>query len=297
MATPMSERVLKIGFPAGSLQEATINMFRKAGFSVSLESRRTYVPRIDDPELTGMFIRAQEIPRYVEDCAFDCGLTGKDWILERGVEVVEVADLVYAKQGIGRVYWVLAVPNDSSVQRLEDLKGKRIATELVEVTRRFLADRGVAADVEFSWGATEAKLPALADAIVEATETGNTLRANNLRIVETLFESTTKLIANQAAWADPWKRSKIESIAMLLQGALLAEQKVGLKMNVRREHLSRVVDRLPALKRPTVSDLSDPEWVAIETVIDESVVREIIPELKQAGAQGIIEYPLNKVIP
>ena len=293
----MSDRILSIGLPAGSLQEATISMFRRAGFAISLESRRSYLPRINDPELTGMFIRAQELPRYVEDGSFDCGLTGKDWILERGVDVVEVADLVYAKQGAGRVRWVFAVPNDSPVQKVEDLEGKQIATELVEVVRRFLDERGVSADVEFSWGATEAKLPHLADAIVEATETGSTLRANNLRIVETLLESTTKLIANKAAWADSWKRHKIESVAMLLEGALRAEHKVGLKMNVRRDNLDRLIDRLPALKRPTISDLSDLEWVAVETIIDESVVRKIIPELKDAGAEGIIEYPLNKVIP
>jgi len=296
-ATDMSEKVLNIGLPAGSLQEATINMFRKAGFVITLENKRSYVPRINDPELVGMFIRAQEIPRYVEDGAFDCGLTGKDWILERGVDVVEVTELIYAKQGAGRVRWVLAVPNNSPIRGIEDLQGKRVATELVGVVKRFLSERGVSADVEFSWGATEAKLPNLADAIVEATETGNTLRANNLRVVETLFESSTRLIANKTAWADPWKRRKVQSIALLLEGALRAEHKVGLKMNVKRENLTRLIERLPALKRPTVSDLSDPEWVAVETVIDESVVREIVPELKLAGAQGIIEYPLNKVIP
>lgn len=293
----MTDRILQIALPAGSLQEATTNMFHKAGFHISLESRRSYVPRIDDPELQGMLLRAQEIPRYVENGAFDCGLTGQDWILERGVDVVEVADLVYAKQGAGRVRWVLAVPDASAVRKVEDLQGKRVATELVDVTKRFFAERGVTADVEFSWGATEAKLPDLVDAIVEATETGSTLRANNLRVVETLFESTTRLIASRSAWADPWKRQKVRTIAMLLEGALRAEQMVGLKMNIQEENLAALAERLPALRRPTVSPLTEPGWVAVETIIEEKSVRAIIPELKGAGAEGIIEYPLNKVIP
>ncbi len=293
----MSEKILRIGLPKGSLQEATIAMFRKAGFPITVDERQ-YKPDFGDDELWGVLLRAQEMPNYVADGILDCGLTGLDWIRERGVEdkVAEVADLVYAKHGMRPYKWVLAVHESSDIQRPEDLAGKRIATELVEVTKKYLAEHGVEAHVEFSWGATEAKCPSLVDAIVEGTETGNTLAANNLRIVDVLFESCTKFIASEDAWADSWKRGKIEVIAMLLQGALDAELKVGLKMNVPQEDLDAVVSELPALKRPTVSPLANGEWVAVETIVDSALVRELIPRLKAAGAQGIIEYPLNKMI-
>ena len=293
----MPERVLRIGLPKGSLQEATIDIFRKAGFPITVDERQ-YKPDFDDDELWGVLLRAQEMPDYVASGILDCGLTGLDWIRERGVEdkVVEVADLVYAKRGMRPYKWVLAVHESSDIQGPEDLAGKRVATELVEVTRKYLAEHGVEAQVEFSWGATEAKCPSLVDAIVEGTETGSTLAANNLRIVDVLFESCTKLIASPAAWADSWKRENIENIAMLVQGALAAELKVGLKMNVAREDLEAVVAELPALKRPTVSPLANGEWVAVETIVDSALVRELIPRLKAAGAQGIIEYPLNKMI-
>ena len=293
----MAERVLRIGLPKGSLQEATIAIFGKAGFPITVDERQ-YKPDFDDDELWGVLLRAQEMPDYVAGGILDCGLTGLDWIRERGVEqeVVEVADLVYAKQGMRPYKWVLAVHESSDIQGPEDLVGKRVATELVEVTRKYLAEHGVEAQVEFSWGATEAKCPDLVDAIVEGTETGSTLAANNLRIVDVLFESCTKLIASPEAWADSWKREKIENIAMLVQGALAAELKVGLKMNVARENLDAVVGELPALKRPTVSPLANGEWVAVETIVDSALVRELIPRLKAAGAQGIIEYPLNKMI-
>jgi ATP phosphoribosyltransferase len=287
---------LRLAVPKGSLQEATIAMFRKAGWHITVHDR-SYYPVIDDPEIEPMLLRAQEIPGYVAAGAFDAGLTGKDCIMEAEADVHEVADLIYAKQGIRPYKWVLAVPNGSSIQTVQDLAGKRIATELVKVTQKYLQDRGVSARVEFSWGATEAKVPHLVDAIVEGTETGSSLRANNLRIVDVLFESTTKLIANHDAWKDPWKRQKVENVALLLQGALRAEEKVGLKMNVSSADLPRVLEVLPALKQPTVSSLSEQGWVAVETIIDEHVVRELIPRLKAVGAQGIIEYPLNKVIP
>jgi ATP phosphoribosyltransferase len=286
---------LKLGLPKGSLQEASIQLFRRAGYELSVNPR-SYFPIIDDDEMECMLIRAQEMARYVEDGILDAGLTGKDWILENEANVVEVADLIYAKQTFGKVRWVLAVPEKSPFQSVKDLEGKIIATELVSVTRRYLAQNGVKAKVEFSWGATEVKPPVLADAIVEVTETGSSLRANGLRIIETVLESNTKLIANTAAWDDPWKRGKIETLVMLLKGAIEAAGKVGLMLNVRREDLENVLSVLPALKRPTISNLSDPDWVAVNTVIEEKTVREIIPRLKAANAQGIVEYPLNKIV-
>ncbi len=287
--------VLKLGIPKGSLQEASLQLFRRAGYEISVSSR-SYFPAIDDEEIECMLIRAQEMARYVEDGILDAGLTGKDWILENGSKVTEVADLVYAKQSFGKVRWVLAVPEKSAFQSVKDLEGKIIATELVGVTKQYLERNGVNAKVEFSWGATEVKPPVLADAIVEVTETGSSLRANGLRIVETVMESNTKFIAHPAAWADSWKRRKIETLIMLLQGAIEAAGKVGLMLNVRRENLERVLAILPALKRPTVSALSDSDWVAVNTVIEEKTVREIIPRLKAADAQGIVEYPLNKIV-
>lgn len=294
----MPQRVLKIGLPKGSLQEATVTIFAKAGYKISVDERQ-YKPHFDDEELSGVLLRAQEMPLYVAHGELDCGLTGWDWILERGVEnqVVEVTDLIYAKQGMRPYKWVLAVHETSDIQGPQDLHGKRIATELVEVTRKYLAQHGVEAEVEFSWGATEAKCPSLVDAIVEGTETGGTLRANNLRIVDVLFESTTKFIANQTAWADEWKRQKIETVALMLNAALAAENKVGLKMNVGPENLEAVLAVLPALKNPTISPLAGNGWVAVETIVDANLVVKLIPQLKAAGAQGIIEYPLNKVIP
>lgn len=295
------EKVLRIGLPKGSLQDATVEMFRKAGWSVSVDERG-YHPDMGDPELWAVLLRAQEMAVYVADGVLDCGLTGYDWILEQNCEdrVIMVADLVYAKRGIRPYRWVLAVHEDSDINSWQDLQGKRIATELVNVTKRFLEKHGVEATVEYSWGATEAKCPSLVDAIVEGTETGSTLRANKLRIVDVLFESTTKLIANPEAWQDPWKRRKIENIALLLQGALAAEEKVGLKMNVERANLQAVLGELPALKRPTVSPLASDdgeEWLAVEAIVGKNEVRELIPRLKAAGAQGIVEYPLNKVVP
>jgi len=287
--------LLRLGIPKGSLQEASLQLFRRAGYEISVNPR-SYFPSIDDEEIECMLIRAQEMARYVEDGVLDAGLTGRDWILENEASVVEVADLVYAKQTFGKVRWVLAVPEDSPFQSVKDLEGKIIATELVAVTRRYLAQNGVKAKVEFSWGATEVKPPVLADAIVEITETGSSLRANGLRIVETVLESNTKLIANAAAWEDAWKRQKIQTLVMLVQGAIEASGKVGLMLNVRRADLPNVLGVLPALKRPTISNLSDPDWVAVNTVIEEKTVREIIPRLKGANAQGIVEYPLNKIV-
>jgi len=286
---------LKLGLPKGSLQEASLQLFRRAGYEINVNPR-SYFPSIDDEEIECMLIRAQEMARYVEDGILDAGLTGKDWILENQATVVEVADLIYAKQTFGTVRWVLAVPEKSSFQNVKDLEGKIIATELVNVTKRYLAQNGVKAKVEFSWGATEVKPPVLADAIVEVTETGSSLRANGLRIMETVLESNTKFIANPAAWDDSWKRKKMETVVMLLQGAIEAAGKVGLMLNVRRVDLDKVLAVLPALKQPTISNLSDPEWVAVNTVIDEKTVREIIPRLKEANAQGIVEYPLNKIV-
>lgn len=287
---------LRLALPKGSLQESTIELFRRAGYTVTVRSR-SYILAIDDEELEGMLIRAQEIPRYVERGVFDAGLTGYDLIQEAQADVVEVTELLYAKQGLGRIRWVLAVHEDSPYRSVHDLQGKRIATELVGVTRRYLEAHGVQAEVEYSWGATEAKVPLLVDAIVEATETGSTLRAHGLRILETVLESTTRFIANRESWQDAWKREKIENLAMLLAGALRAEQMVGLKMNVAKKDLQGLLALLPALKKPTVSELSDPEWCALEVIAHEREVRDLIPRLKRAGAQGIIEYPLNKVIP
>ena len=286
---------LKLGLPKGSLQDTTLELFRRAGYEITVNPR-SYFPGIDDDEIECMLIRAQEMARYVEDGILDAGLTGKDWILENEASVVEVADLVYAKQTFGKVRWVLAVPEKSSVQSVNDLEGKIIATELVKVTERYLAQNGVKAKVEFSWGATEVKPPVLADAIVEVTETGSSLRANGLRIVETVLESNTKFIVNASAWEDAWKRQKMETVVMLLKGAIEASGKVGLMLNVRRVDLENVLAVLPALKRPTISNLSDPDWVAVNTVVEEKTVREIIPRLKAANAQGIVEYPLNKIV-
>lgn len=291
----MSGSVLKLGIPAGSLQEATGDLFRRAGYKITFASR-SYYPAIDDPELQCTLIRAQEMPRYVQDGSLDCGLTGFDWIKENDAQVVEVAELSYSKISKRPVRWVLAVPNDSPIQSVKDLQGKRIATEVVNLTRRWLAEHGVTAHVEFSWGATEVKPPRLADAIVEVTETGSSLRANNLRIVCDILQSTTRFIANQAAFADAWKRQKMEDMVLMLQGAMAADGKVGLMMNVPRASLAEVLKVLPALQNPTISSLSDPEWVAVNTILDENVVRHIVPQLKAAGARGIVEYPLNKII-
>jgi len=286
---------LKLGLPKGSLQEASVQLFRRAGFEITINPR-SYFPHIDDAEIECMLIRAQEMARYVEDGVLDAGLTGKDWILENQAAVVEVADLVYAKQTMGKVRWVLAVPEKAPYRSIKDLEGKTIATELVKVTERYLSQNGVKAKVEFSWGATEVKPPVLADAIVEVTETGSSLRANGLRIIDTVLESNTKFIVNHVAWEDEWKRNKIETVILLLQSAIQATGKVGLMLNVRRDDLDRVLSVLPALKRPTISNLSEPDWVAVNTVIDEKTVREIIPRLKAANAQGIVEYPLNKIV-
>ena len=288
--------VLNVGLPKGSLQESTLHLFHKAGFNIDVGSR-SYVPTIDDPELSGLLIRAQEMARYVQDGILDMGLTGRDWVLEQNAKVKEVCPLLYARGGLRPVRWVVAVPNDSPIQRIRDLQGKRVATELVQFTKRYLKKKGIEAQVEFSWGATEVKAPRLADAIVELTETGSSLRANNLRIVETILESTTVLIANREAWKDPWKRDKIGNIALLLQGALRAEEKVGLKMNVGRGNLDRTLKVLPAMQNPTISTLSEAGWFSLEVIVDQKVVRELIPLLKKEGASGIVEYPLNKVIP
>ncbi|MFL5245534.1 MAG: ATP phosphoribosyltransferase [Gemmataceae bacterium] len=291
----MTDKILKLGIPAGSLQEATADLFRKAGYKITYASR-SYYPAIDDPEIQCTLIRAQEMPRYVQDGSLDCGLTGYDWILENDAKVVELAELMFSKVSRRPVRWVLAVPNDSPIQSVKDLQGKRIATEVVNITRRWLADHGVQAQVEFSWGATEVKPPRLADAIVEVTETGSSLRANNLRIVCDLLQSTTRFICNQAAGDDSWKRQKMDDLILMLQGAMAAEGKVGLMMNVRQADLASVVNILPALQTPTISSLADSGWVAVNTIIDENTVRHIVPQLKQAGARGIVEYPLNKII-
>lgn len=291
----MSTQVLKLGIPAGSLQEATAELFRRAGYRIKFSSR-SYYPEIDDPEIECLQIRAQEMARYVEEGILDAGITGHDWVLETEADVVEICELVFSKVSRRPVRWVLCVPEDSPVQSVQDLAGKRIATEAVGMTRRYLERHGVDAKVEFSWGATEVKPPKLADAIVEVTETGSSLRANNLRILDEVLQSTTRLIANKTAHADDWKRSKLENIALMLESCLAAEGKVGLMMNVRRSDLERVLGALPALQTPTVSSLSDPEWVDVNTIVDEAVVRTIIPELKAAGARGIVEYPINKII-
>ncbi len=284
-----------LGFPKGSLEESTKNLFAKAGWKIATSSR-SYRPSIDDPELDGRFIRAQEVSRYVDHGFFDCGLTGEDWIKENESDVVDVCDLIYSKVSTQKSRWVLCVPEASPVMSAKDLEGKRVATELVKTTQRYFDSKGVKVEVEFSWGATEVKVPDLVDAIVDITETGSSIRANKLRIVDTLLETNTKLIANKKSWADPAKRRKIETIAMMLKGALEANSKVGLKMNLPKASLDAVVKALPALRNPTISQLSNPEWIALETIIDESVVREIIPQLKALGAEGIVEYPLNKVV-
>jgi ATP phosphoribosyltransferase len=286
---------LKLGIPKGSLQDATIDLFARAGWRISL-SARSYVPSIDDPEIECLMVRAQEMARYVETGALDAGITGHDWVVETEANVDELAELVYAKQRLARVRWVLAVPEDSGIRQPSDLSGKIIATEVVKTTEKYLARHGVKARVEFSWGATEVKVPRLADAIVEVTETGASLRANRLRIVDTVLESATVFIMNREAAATWWKREKAENLILMLQGAIDATNKVGLMLNVRREHLEAVLSVLPALKNPTISTLSDPEWVAVNTIIEEAVVRQILPKLKAAKAQGIVEYPLNKIV-
>ena len=286
---------LKLGIPKGSLENATVDLFRRAGFQITVSSR-SYFPAIDDPEIECMLIRAQEMARYVEDGVLDAGLTGRDWVQENDAQVQTVADLIYAKQSFGKVRWMLAVPESSPVQSVQDLEGKVIATELVAATKRYLKSHGVTAKVEFSWGATEVKPPELADAIVEVTETGSSLRANKLRIVETVMESNTQLIANVNSWKDAWKRRKLEDMRMLLDGAINALGKVGLMLNVEKKNLESVLGVLPALKKPTISPLSDGDWLALNTILDEATVRSIIPRLKEAGAQGIVEYPLNKIV-
>jgi ATP phosphoribosyltransferase len=286
---------LKLGIPKGSLQDATIDLFARAGWRITLSSR-SYVPSIDDPEIECLMVRAQEMARYVETGALDAGITGHDWVVETEANVDELAELVYAKQRLARVRWVLAVPEDSSIRQPSDLSGKIIATEVVKTTEKYLVRHGVKARVEFSWGATEVKVPQLADAIVEVTETGASLRANHLRIVDTVLESATVFIMNRQAAATSWKREKAENLILMLQGAIDATNKVGLMLNVRREHLEAVLTVLPALKNPTISTLSDPDWVAVNTIIEEAVVRQILPKLKAAKAQGIVEYPLNKIV-
>ena len=290
-----SERILKLGIPAGSLQDATGELFRRAGYKIKF-SPRSYYPSIDDEEIECLLIRAQEMARYVDQGILDAGITGYDWILETEADVVEICELMFSKVSRRPVRWVLCVPNDSPVQTVKDLEGKRIATETVGLTTRYLEKHGVKAKVEFSWGATEVKPPRLVDAIVEVTETGNSLRANNLRIVDEVLQSTTRFIANKEAYADPWKKQKLDNIALMLQSCLAAEGKVGLMMNIRRDDLQRVLDELPALQTPTVSSLSDADWVSVTTIVDESVVRSAIPRLKEAGARGIVEYAISKII-
>jgi ATP phosphoribosyltransferase len=284
-----------LGLPKGSLEDSTRSLFAKAGWKITTNSR-SYRPSIDDPELDARFVRAQEVSRYVEHGFFDCGLTGLDWIQENASDVVEVCDLVYSRASTLKSRWVLCVAEDSPVKRPEDLAGKRVATELIETVKRYFKAKKIPVDVEFSWGATEVKVPDLVDAIVDITETGSSLRANKLRVVDTLLETNTKLIANKKAWADPVKRKKIETIALLVRGALEAESKVGLKMNAPKGAVKAIIAAVPSLRDPTVSPLNNPDWVALETIIDESVVREILPRLKALGAEGIVEYPLNKVI-
>ena len=287
---------LRLGLPKGSLQKATFDMLARAGYQCSVGSR-SYYPTMDDPEIEPVLMRAQEIPRYVAAGALDAGLSGMDWVIETDADVVQVCDLVYSKASRAAARWVLAVAQDSPIKSPKDLQGKRIATEVVNVTRKYLAERGVEAEVEFSWGATEVKVPELVDAIVELTETGASLAANNLRVLDTVLETNTKLIANRTSWDDAWKRQKIETFSMLVQGALLGAEKVGLKMNVARANLDAVLKLLPALRQPTVSALTNEDWVAVETVLDEREARDLIPELRRGGAEGIVEYPLNKVIP
>ena len=287
--------LLMLGLSKGSLQDSTIKLFGKAGFNISVSSR-SYRPSIDDEELDGRFVRAQEVSRYVEHGYFDCGLTGQDWVEENDSDVVEVCSLVYSRASNKRSKWIIAVPESSTVQTVKDLEGKRIATEVVNITRQYLKDNGVNAEVEFSWGATEVKVPDLVDAIVDLTETGNSIRANKLRIVDTILYTNTVLIANKVSWENPAKRKKIENIALLLTSALEANSKVGLKLNIEKSKLEAILADLPALRNPTINRLADESWVAIDTILDEKVVREIIPELKERGAEGIIEYPLNKVV-
>lgn len=287
--------LLMLGLPKGSLQDSTIKLFGKAGFNISVSSR-SYRPSIDDEDLDGRFVRAQEVSRYVEHGYFDCGLTGQDWVKENDSDVVEVCSLVYSRASNKRSKWIIAVPEASPVQTVKDLEGKRIATEVVNITRQYLKDNGVKAEVEFSWGATEVKVPDLVDAIVDLTETGNSIRANKLRIIDTLLYTNTVLIANKVSWENPAKRKKIENIALLLRAALEANSKVGLKLNIEKSKLDAILADLPALRNPTINRLTDESWVAIDTILDEKVVREIIPELKERGAEGIIEYPLNKVV-
>ena len=287
--------ILRLGIPKGSLQDATVALFAKAGWRISINPR-SYFPGVDDPEINCMLVRAQEMARYVETGALDAGITGRDWVQETGASVAEIGELLYSKQSLAPVRWVLAVPDDGPIASVKDLEGKVIATEVVNLTKKYLARNNVNARVEFSWGATEVKVPQLADAIVEVTETGSSLRANRLRIVDTVLESRTVFIANHGALADPWKNEKISNLALLLLGAIAAYTKVGIMLNVRKAQLAAVLGVLPALKNPTVSTLSDPEWIAVNTIIDENVVRTIIPRLKAAGAQGIVEYPLNKIV-
>jgi len=288
--------ILKLGLPAGSLQNTTLEMFKKAGYNIQI-GERSYYPYIDDEEIECVLMRAQEIPKYVEEQVLDVGLTGKDWITETGADVVELADLNYSKRGLRPVRLVLAVPQNSPFEKVEDLKGKRIATELVETTRRYLEEKGVNAAVSFSWGATEVKPPLLADAIAELTETGRSLKANQLKIIETILISTPRVIMNRASAGDPWKLKKVERMVTLLKGALLAEQKVMLKMNVHSDNLAKVIDLLPALRKPTISNLCADKWVAVESVVDEKKVRTLICDLQEAGAEGILEFPMNKIIP
>jgi ATP phosphoribosyltransferase len=286
---------LRLGIPKGSLQDATVQLFAKAGWRISINSR-SYFPGVDDPEIECMLVRAQEMARYVETGALDAGITGRDWVSETGADVAEIGELLYSKQSLAAVRWVLAVPEDGPIRSVKDLEGKVIATEVVNLTKKYLARHNVSARVEFSWGATEVKVPQLADAIVEVTETGSSLRANRLRIVDTVLESRTVFIANRASIADSWKSEKISNLVLLLTGAIAAYTKVGIMLNVRKENLAAVLGALPALKNPTVSTLSDPEWIAVNTIVDENIVRTIIPRLKAAGAQGIVEYPLNKIV-
>ena len=291
----MSGKVLKLGIPKGSLEEATVKLFARAGYNIKIKSR-SYFPSIDDNEIECMLIRAQEIARYVADGVLDAGLTGKDWIMENRADVDEIAPLVYSKVSARPVRWVLAVPNDSSIQTVKDLQGKRIATEVINLTTDWLKGHGVTANVEFSWGATEVKAPKLVDAIVEVTETGSSLKANNLRIVDTLMESTTRFIMNKAANQDAWKRNKVDRLVMMLQGAMAANGKVGLMLNAPKDKLDEIVKIFPSGKKPTVSELNDPKWIAINVILEEKLVRDCVPDLKKVGAEDIVEYPLNKII-
>lgn len=290
-----TNNMLKLGIPKGSLQDTTFSIFKKAGFNIK-SNGRSYYPSIDDPRIQCVLIRAQEMARYVQDGVIDCGITGKDMIIESGADVEELADFTYAKKGLGRVKWVLAVPESSDVKTVHDLEGKRIATEAVNLAKKYLDEKGVSAKIEFSWGATEVKPPELADAIIEVTETGQSLKENNLRIIDTLLESSTKFIANKKSTQDQWKKNKMEKIIMLLEGALHAEEKVGLKMNVESKSISEILALLPALKKPTINSLTESGWMSVEAIVDETIVRDLIPKLKKIGAEGIIEYPLNKVI-